>query len=265
MTISQSICYNFNGDSMYGIDLNKEIKYKFASLRFFDEKEYHVKRICNDDVLLLVFDGILRFSEDGVFYEIHPGEYHIQKHGSMQEGVLPSDSPKYLYVHFYAEWTQDSLIAKSGTFDYQYFKNDIEQMNTLSYSDAPYILKTNKFYTILSKLCKKTSIGSTAEGIATFVSENYQQNISIDMICKRFSFSKNHIINIFKKSFGITPIAFLNLVRLKKAEELLITTSDPIESISFNCGYQNYSHFYRQFKHKNHLTPEAFRKQKRIG
>ena len=59
---------------MYGIDLNKEIKYLFSSLRFFASKEHHVDRFCKDDVLLLVYDGVLRFSEDGVMYEIHPGE-----------------------------------------------------------------------------------------------------------------------------------------------------------------------------------------------
>ena len=250
---------------MYGIDLNKEIKYKFASLRFFDEKEYHVSRVCKDDVLLLVYDGILRFSEDGVFYEIHPGEYHIQKHGSLQEGVRPSDSPKYLYVHFYAEWTQDSLFAKSGTFDYEYLKNEIEQMNELSYSDAPYIIKTAKFFSILSKLCKNNADNSIAEKISEFMIENYQQNISIDLLCKKFSFSKNHIINVFKQSFRQTPITYLNTLRLKKAEELLITTSEPIENIAYSCGYQNYSHFYRQFVRKNNISPESFRMQRRIG
>lgn len=245
--------------------MNKEIRYKFASLRFFDEKEYHVSRVCKDDVLLLVYDGILRFSEDGVFYEIHPGEYHIQKHGSIQEGVLPSESPKYLYVHFYAEWTQDSFIAKSGTFDYGFLKDIIEEMNTLSYSDAPYIIKAAKFYTILSMLCEKKSGIGVADKIAEFIRENCQHNISIDMLCKKFSFSQNHIINVFRKTFGVTPIAYLNLVRLKRAEALLITTSDSIESISLRCGYQNYSHFYRQFMRKNSTSPEGFRKQHRMG
>lgn len=244
--------------------MNKEIKYKFASFRFFDENEYHIDRVCEDDVLILVFDGVLRFSEDGVFYEIHPGEYHIQKHNSVQEGVLPSESPKYLYIHFYAEWTQDSLIAKSGTFDYQYLKNEIKKMNKLSYSDAPYILKTNNFYTILSKLCVSPSINITAKQISEFICENYQQSIRIDMLCQKFSFSKNHIINIFKETFGQTPISYLNSVRIKKAEELLIASSDTIENIALSCGYPNYSHFYRQFMLKNSISPEKFRKQRLI-
>ena len=250
---------------MYGIDLNKDIKYYNASLRYFDEKEFHVNRICKDDVLLLVFDGILRFSEDGALYEIHPGEYHIQKHDSTQRGVLPSESPKYLYIHFYADWTDNSLVCKNGTFDYEYFKNDIEQMNSLAYSDAPMIIKTAKFYDILSKLCKNSESNSTAHKISEYINKNCQQSITIDMLCEKFSFSKNHIINIFKKAFGQTPIAYLNFARLKKAEQLLISTSESIETISFNCGYQNYSHFYRQFVRKNNISPESYRKQKRIG
>lgn len=265
MTISHFTCYDFDGDSMYGIDLNKEIRYKFASFRFFNEREYHVNRICKDDVLLLVYDGILRFSEDDVCYEVHPGEYHIQKHGSIQRGVLPSDAPKYLYVHFYAEWTEDSLIEKSGTFDYQYLKNEMEQMNALSYGDAPYIVKAAKFYAILSKLYRKKPTDKIADEIAEFIRENYRHNVSMDMLCKKFSFSKNHIINTFKNAFRQTPIAYLNFVRLKNAEELLITTSEPIESISLCCGYQNYSHFYRQFMRKNNISPEKFRRQRRIG
>ena len=51
---------------MNGIDLNKPIAYKHASLRFFNKNEHHIDRFCEDDVLLLVFDGVLRFSEDGV-------------------------------------------------------------------------------------------------------------------------------------------------------------------------------------------------------
>ena len=65
---------------MSGIDLDKPINYKHSSLRFFKEGERHVSRICNDDVLLLVFDGILNFQEDGKSYSIKAGEYHIQKH-----------------------------------------------------------------------------------------------------------------------------------------------------------------------------------------
>ena len=94
----------YGGDDMRGIDLNGEISYKTSSLRFFEKNECHVTRTCPHDVLLLVYEGILRFSEDGEEYELHPGDYFIQRFRSDQTGEKPSDSPKYLYIHFFGEW-----------------------------------------------------------------------------------------------------------------------------------------------------------------
>lgn len=250
---------------MLGIDLTKEIRYRFSSLRFFNENEYHVDRFCEDDVLLLVYEGVLRFTEDGIPYEIHPGEYHIQKHNTIQSGNLPSTAPKYLFVHFRASWSEENALPRSGTFDYKMLKLNMEEMHALSYARAPYIIKTAKFYEILSKLYKTTVINITAYEISKYIKEHYQQKITIDQLCKEFSFSKNHIINIFQKEFDLTPIAYLNYVRLNKAEELLITSSELLESIAHRCGYQNYSHFYRQFVRKHHVSPEEFRKNKQLG
>ena len=85
---------------MLGIDLNCPITYFNASLRFFKKEERHITRLCSCDVLLLVFDGIMRFSEDGVPVEVRAGEYYIQRKNLYQTGDAVSDYPKYLYVHF---------------------------------------------------------------------------------------------------------------------------------------------------------------------
>ena len=251
---------------MYGLDLNKEIKYLSSSLRFFAEKEHHVTRLCAVDVLLLVYEGVLRFTEDGVPYEIHPGQYHIQKHNSFQAGEHPSDEPKYLFVHFLGEWTENSgTLAKDGEFDYGALKADMEEMHQLSFCDAPYVVKAAKLYAILAKLYKTKSADTPASQMAAFLEKNHQNNVDLDMLCRQFSFSKNHIINIFKKEFGKTPTAYLNDVRLNHAEQLLTATSASIEQIAYDCGYRNYSHFYRQFLDKNRVSPEKFRQQKRLG
>ena len=64
---------------MAGIDLNKNVVYKFASFRYFEKMEHHINRFCKDNVLLLVFDGVLRFSENGEETEVRAGEYYVQK------------------------------------------------------------------------------------------------------------------------------------------------------------------------------------------
>ena len=215
--------------------------------------------------MLLVYDGVLRFSEDDVPYEVHAGEYHIQKHNTFQRGDLPSSSPKYMFIHFTAQWSEHGQLPKRGTFDLAGLKSDLEQMHTLYHTNAPYIVKTAKFYNILLKLCQKQLPDTPSLRIADYIEKNCEKELDLTALCKQFSYSKNHLINLFKKDFGQTPIAYLNHVRLCKAQQLLIMTSTPIEQICHNSGYRNYSHFYRQFVAKNGISPERFRKKKQAG
>lgn len=250
---------------MLGIKLNQPILYKHASLRFFKPGEHHVSRLCKDDVLLLVYDGVLRFTEDGTQFEICAGEYHIQKGNSMQSGDLASDTPKYLYVHFTADWEENGcLLPRSGTFKYAKLKQLIEELDILAHCNAPYITQAGKFYALLSMLYQEKPANSTADNIADYIARNCQQEITLEMICNEFYFSKNHIINIFKEAFDMTPIAYMNQIRLQKAEHMMEVTSDSIESISLLCGFKNYSHFYKLFLRKNGLSPEQWRNSKRM-
>lgn len=251
---------------MYGIDLDTSIQYLNASLRFFDIGEHHISRYCNDDILLLVFEGVLRFSEDGKQYEVSAGEFFIQQHGLYQGGERPSDAPKYLYIHFITDAWQDygHVLPKTGIFDYTLLKSDIEMMDFLSHSNAPYIVKAKQFFDILTTLYTEVEETSTVSEIADYIQNNCHGQVTLSDLCKQFNFSKNHIINTFKKAYGMTPIVYLQQQRLQKAEYLMEVTSSPLESISAICGFNNYSHFYKLFVRKNKVSPERWRKQKRM-
>ena len=245
---------------MYGIDFNQKIEYKCSSLCFFNENERHVNRLFPDDVLLLVFDGVLRFCEDGTEYEVPAGHYHIQKQNTVQMGTKKSDSPKYLYVHFLGTWNDsNSSLAPYGEFDYEKMKDTIEEMDYLSHNMAPYILQAGKFFEILSGLYKTKEADLTAQNIADYIEKNHNEEITLEMLSGKFFFSKNHIINLFKKNFGVTPVAYINNAKLKKAEYFLKVTYEPIEKISGLCGFQNYSHFYKLFVRKNGISPKEWR------
>lgn len=251
---------------MFGVQLNQPIVYKHASLRFFKAGEHHVSRICEDDVLLLVFDGVLRFTEDGKAYELFPGQYHIQRHGSVQDGRLASDAPKYLYVHFSAEWAEgDTVLPASGTFDYDRMKMTIEEMDRAAHGKTPYIIKAGKFYELLSALYPIKTANSIADTMADYIAKECHRPIRLEMLCKEFHFSKNHIIHIFKKAFGMTPVAYINSIRLQKAEYWMEVTSDSLDSIAMRCGYQDYSHFYKLFYRKHNQSPEQWRTKQQKG
>lgn len=248
---------------MKGIDLNKPITFLYSSLRFFSENEHHITRFCNNDVLIMVYEGVLRFTEDNIDYEIHPGQYHIQKKNSFQKGEKASDAPKYLYIHFLSEFSDEgNVLPFKGTFDYSNLKKLMEELDCLSHADTSLIAKTAKFYELLLHLQEKEKHSDIASEIAKYICDQPSSEITLENICSHFHFSKNHIINIFKKKFGVTPIKYINDLKLSRAKYLLEVTSDTAESIAMKSGFNDYSYFYKLFYKETGLSPSVWRSKK---
>lgn len=246
--------------------MNRPITFLHSSLRYFSEGEHHITRFCKDYVLLMVFEGVLRFTENDTDYEIYPGEYHIQKSNTFQRGDKVSDSPKYLYVHFLAEWTDDdATMPFEGTFSYSKAKSLMEELDELSHTNSSLIQKSAKFYEILLLLQKKTKPTGIADKIAEYIHEENLSEVSLGKICERFYFSKNHIINIFKKEFGVTPIKYINNLKLNRAKYLLEVTSDNLEEIAIKSGFNDYSHFYKLFQKETGISPSVWRNKKQTN
>lgn len=250
---------------MQGIDLNQSITFIDASMRYFKKDERHITRTEPSNVLVMVYDGILRFSEDGVEYEVAPGQYHIQRANTYQRGDIASDMPKYLYVHFLASWGDGTgTLAKRGEFNCQLFRSYMEELARTARGNATKTEITARFFEIISMLYNQERGKSVANDIADFICEHYKGGISLEDISERFNFSKNHIINIFKKEFGITPFAYINNLRIKEAERLLEVTGYSLDNIAYESGFGDYSQFYKAFRLKNDESPKKWR-QRRQG
>ena len=251
---------------MRGIDLNKPIVYKHSSLRFFEKNEYHVDRVCNDDVLLLVYEGVLRFKENGEEYEIPAGRYHIQRHGSKQIGHLPSDSPKYLYVHFEGVWDDGAnTLNYCGDFDYALLENLFKKMDRFAHENRTLTEQAAVFFDILSILYSNQLPKMRGNEMAKYIHHHFDERITLESLSKKFNYGKNQIINIFKRDFAQTPIEYLNKIRIQKALYLLEVTSNTTESIAAACGFKNYSHFYRLFVRQNGISPTEYRQNRRLN
>lgn len=249
---------------MYGINLDKPIEYQYASLRYFQPGEHHIRRFFDKDVLLLVCKGILRFSEDGKMYEIGPGTYHIQKHDSFQDGEEPSDSPEYLYVHFYAQWDDDvNCLTPDGTFEMSEFSELIARMDRAANNETHLTERCSIFYEILSKLYQQSMLQfpgtKAARDILNDLSYDLKNPPSLEDLSKKYHFSKNYIISLTKAYCQETPYHYLGRLRLMRAVDLLEASTLSLEEIADACGYSDYSHFYRAFRNQYHCAPGQWR------
>ena len=85
---------------------------------------------------------------------------------------------------------------------------------------------------------------------------NISKKLSINDVATTVGMSVTGLTERFKKSTGRTPMRYLSLIRLKRAEELLCTTSEQLSRIAEMCGYDNAFYFSNAFKKEKGVSPE---------
>ena len=243
-------------------------QYKFSAYRYFESGEYHVTRICPEDVLILVFKGILRFVENGEEKEVRAGEFYIQEKGLSQSAARPSDAPEYYYVHFSADFedADRGYIGLQGEFNTDSAEALIKKLETAKLANAPMIELHKCFLSILSAISSVTDkINSELSyKIYRFVNRNLKNDITLESLAHEFGYCKNYIIKLFKKELGLTPHEYITLRRIDIAKNLLISSNMSISEIAEECGFGNYVNFYKSFVNHERSTPNEFRQKARM-
>jgi AraC family transcriptional regulator of adaptative response / methylphosphotriester-DNA alkyltransferase methyltransferase len=75
----------------------------------------------------------------------------------------------------------------------------------------------------------------------------------------RVGISASHLQHWFKKITGLTPKVFLQNIRIRKAEELLVTHPRDNTTICFEVGFQSLSCFYAAFRRVTRTSPREYR------
>ena len=100
----------------------------------------------------------------------------------------------------------------------------------------------------------------TAYAIADYLSENCEQNISLEELAAHFYLSKYYVCRTFKEITGYTVTEYTNIHRIRKAKRLLEETDMSISQIAHELGYESLTYFERMFKSFMTISPLKYRK-----
>ncbi len=96
------------------------------------------------------------------------------------------------------------------------------------------------------------------ERIFHFISQNFDKDLTVHSICTDLKIAEHNFYQIFRRN-GIKFAKYLNLVRIEKAKELLLTTDKKVTDIALLVGFLDPDYFYKLFKAQTNLTPSEFR------
>lgn len=105
-----------------------------------------------------------------------------------------------------------------------------------------------------------TDYAPLAQKVVSFLLAHYAENLTLDDVSAGVGISKNYLCNAFKRSTGVTILDCLNVIRIRKAAELIVYSDLSLSQVAQMCGYISISHFNRVFARYVGLPPGQCRR-----
>ncbi len=275
------ICYSNLGDFM-----NKYFDYKeehFSICYNFDSKpnknnfRLHTHEFCE---IYCFFEGKGVFKVEGSSYPLHSGDILIMRPGEAHYiDIDPSLPYKRLSIHFDISlfdsldnsrslfrsfqsrdrgklnlYTKREFTSDSYKLFIKNICNDAENRRLNTLINLPLLL--NEIALAFDNRDKDTVNNLLISEILSYINCHLTEKLTLENICREFYLSKPHLCRIFKSCTGSTVWEYIIAKRLLMAKRLIKSGKNPSEIFN-DCGFGDYSSFFRAFKKRFGVSPNS--------
>ena len=94
-----------------------------------------------------------------------------------------------------------------------------------------------------------------------YIADHYRENIKVSQLSANCHLSESHFRRLFSKCMHMSPVEYMNLVRIRTACEYLKKTDRAVADIATECGFTTDSTFNRNFRSLMGISPAEWRKK----
>ncbi len=232
---------------------------------------YHIYYIYQNDLVFYI-NGVETPVREGQIVFIKKGVLHGTK-------KLENDVAKFYEIKFivFNSRLEDLLSPISPVFDSDEFSSSIiRQIIAESMDLKPFFEQSiyNCFMALIYYISKSCRIKNENESrlidtmgfspitksIVKYLEEEYMHEVTLQAIADNVGLNKNYICHVFKKDSRLTIIDCLNIIRIRKAAEMISYSDMSLAQISRATGFSNLNHFSRVFKQITGIPPGHYRR-----
>ncbi len=238
--------------------------------------------------LVSVTDGEILCTVDGHEIKLSEGEMLVIGSRVVHRLMYHKKPSSVVYLQIDIEPVLSSIFPEIGLLScflskklkkYSLFSNRDEMGEIVTSISRELDLKSEFYgisvkgsiYRLIAEMCRAGMMEVSSELLSQksfkrilpaleYANENVAAKITLDELCRELNFDKYNFCKYFKTATGITFFEYLGYLRLRKAEELLITTDKNITEISLECGFSSPQYFNRFFSSNTGYAPTAYRK-----
>ena len=188
------------------------------------------------------------------------------------QAILPlglTSLPEFKHVKRAIQLSERGMLIKGDTLNQ--VSNIMLQLpyqgrmkRLMLFYEILHIIGTSESFTLLASegyvKSKFETSNTRVNNIHEFLMNNYREEINLEEIAELVHLAPASVCRFFKSATGQTLFNYLNKIKVDYACNLLMNTDLNIVDISFDCGFNNLSHFNKQFKQITGKTPSQYRK-----
>ncbi len=92
-----------------------------------------------------------------------------------------------------------------------------------------------------------------------YLRRHFREKIHREQVATHVGVHADHLTRLFRES-GAGFTDYLNAIRVRHAEQILLDTPARISEIAFACGFDSIPHFNREFLKRTGLSPSLYRR-----
>ncbi|MEK6796266.1 MAG: helix-turn-helix transcriptional regulator [Spirochaetota bacterium] len=266
-----------NDDHLYNIDMSRfamPVRVKRAERTYCSPSWHWINPVPLFDGYLfwLILDGKGKLRTETAEYELSRGACFLMH---MWEHIEGTHDPKHTlvvpWIHFECTGGSPRLIdhplehrrVGNVTFISELAERAIRHLRDGNKADADHWMRS-----ILLEIARqdKRPVGGNDPWIKNIdelclrMQESPSQAMNIAGLAREYRCTPDHLIRVFKRITGTTPVDYLVRVRTERAKDMLLYSSQSIEEIALALGYADIYYFSRQFKERTGVPPSVYRR-----
>lgn len=158
----------------------------------------------------------------------------------------------FLYTTYIVKYQKDYLHIFESNRKSIFGCNSIEELRnvTMNILDA---------YKKISDDILQNNDDVLIRDVINEINENFFTKVTLKSIAEKHNVTENYLCRLFSEKTGYRFCDYINSLRVKKAEQLLVEGNKSLDYISDVCGFSSQSHFSVTFKKYYNISPGKYK------
>jgi AraC-like DNA-binding protein len=235
------------------------------------EKDHHLKETVTPSArLLLLTEGELAYHFESQVIPYQAGQMWLVPQLTRRHWQVMSDQAQLIWVEFVHLLPMTMPVlhqpVEAQGLDTSLFERVVqcwEQLDQAAGLELASVLQTLLVRFALQVDVQENAAPSQTHPavlkVMTWLAGQLDKPIVMDQLHEQAQLSANHFRKLFKQATDMSPTQYVQMLRLRKARYLLVTTAMSVQEVAYAVGYEDPLHFSKQYRQCWGISPKQDR------